>query len=144
MFAPYLDLRAAQRDHGFRPCDTEELAAQTIGVADKGGDETVAWPAIDFLRRAELADAPLRHHRQPVGKAQGLALVVGDEDRRDAELALDFAQLDLHRGAQILVERGKRLIEQQHGRIDDQRARQRDALLLAAGELARLAVLQCR
>ena len=51
-------------------------------------------------------------------------------------------QLDLHRGAQVLVERGKGLVEQQHLAVDHQRAGQRDALLLAAGELPGPAVLE--
>jgi ABC-type proline/glycine betaine transport system ATPase subunit len=45
-----------------------------------------------------------------------------------------------HVEAEILVERAERLVEQQHLRIDGQAARERDALLLAAGELARLAL----
>ena len=44
--------------------------------------------------------------------------------------------------AQLLVERGQRLVEQQHLRPPRQRARQRHALLLAAGELIGLALLQ--
>ena len=53
------------------------------------------------------------------------------------DLALDPLQLDLHLLAQLQVERAERLVEQQHGRAVDERARERDALLLAAGELAR-------
>ena len=49
-------------------------------------------------------------------------------------------QLDLHLLAQLQVERAERLVEQQHPRRVDDRARERDALALAAGELRRLAV----
>ena len=49
-------------------------------------------------------------------------------------------QLDLEALAQLQVERAERLVEQQHRGLVDQRARQRDALLLAARELARLAL----
>ena len=48
-------------------------------------------------------------------------------------------QLELGLPAQLLVERGERLVEQQHARPLDQRARERDALALAAGQLVRLA-----
>ncbi len=41
----------------------------------------------------------------------------------------------LRLAAQLLVERGHRLVEQQHARALDQRARERHALALAAGEL---------
>ena len=54
--------------------------------------------------------------------------------------ALDLAQLDLHLLAQLGVEIGERLVEQQDARLDDQRAGQRDALLLAARHAPRKAV----
>src|SRR3954447_12727452 len=122
--------------------DALEPAAQHVGVTDKRGNEALQRSAVDLLWRAELANSPLRHYRQPIGKAQRLALIVGDEDGGDPQLALDFPQLHLHRRAQVLVERRKRLVEQQYGRIDHERAGQRHALLLSAGELARLATRQ--
>ena len=51
-------------------------------------------------------------------------------------------QLELHLLAQLQVERAERLVEQQHARAVDERARERDALLLAARELARLAAAE--
>ena len=56
-----------------------------------------------------------------------------------AEAALQLDQLELGVGAQLLVERRHRLVEQQHARALDQRAPQRDTLALAAGQLVRLA-----
>ena len=44
--------------------------------------------------------------------------------------------------AQLQVERAERLVEQQHARLVDERPRERDPLLLAAGELARLALAE--
>ena len=44
--------------------------------------------------------------------------------------------------ADFRVERAERLVEQQHGRAQDQRPGQRDALLLAAGELVRAALAE--
>ena len=55
------------------------------------------------------------------------------------DLGLDALELDLHLPAQLEVERAERLVEQQHLRVVDQGARQRHPLLLAAGELGRLA-----
>ena len=49
--------------------------------------------------------------------------------------------LFLHLAAQMLVQRRKRLVEQENGRLEDQRAGQRDALLLAARQLGRQLVL---
>src|SRR5437016_14493142 len=67
---------------------------------------------------------------------------MGDEDGGHAELALNLLELDLHRSAQVPVERRERLVEQQHLGTNDERARERNPLLLAAGELTRLTILQ--
>ena len=68
---------------------------------------------------------------------QRLLLVVGDEDQGDAELLLQLLQLELHLLAQLAVERAERLVAQAAPRGSiTMRAGQRDALLLAAGELA--------
>ena len=80
------------------------------------------------------------HHRHAIRQRERFLLVVRHEHRRDAEPLLQAAQLDLHLLAQHLVERAERLVEQQHGRLDDDRARERDALLLSAGQLPRIAV----
>ncbi len=47
-----------------------------------------------------------------------------------------LAQLRAH----LRVERAERLVEQQHPRLDRERARQRHALALTAGELGRVAL----
>ena len=44
--------------------------------------------------------------------------------------------------ADLGVERAERLVEQQHLRVDGERAGQRHPLALAAGELRRVAVLE--
>ena len=66
---------------------------------------------------------------------QRLALIVRDVDEGDADPLLDRAQLVAHVLAQPEVERRERLVEQQHLGLDRQRACDRDALLLAAGQL---------
>ncbi len=95
---------------------------------------------VELARRRHLLDAPAVHHRDAVGHGERLFLVVRHVDRRDADLALQPLQLDLHVVAQLLVERAERLVEQEHGRPGDERARERDPLLLAAGKLARIAL----
>ena len=86
----------------------------------------------------------LVHHRDRVGHGHGLLLVVGDVDEGDPDLGLDPLELDLHLAAQLEVERAERLVEEQHLRLVDQRPGQRDALLLAAGELGRAALARAR
>ena len=58
--------------------------------------------------------------------------------------ALDRADLLAQRHADLGVERRERLVEQQHLRLRRERAGQRHALLLAAGELVGIAVAELR
>ena len=55
---------------------------------------------------------------------------------------VDAQQLPLHDLARHRIERGERFVHQQHFGIGGQDARQGDALLHAAGQLRRIAVLE--
>jgi hypothetical protein len=90
---------------------------------------------VELLRRADLHDLAGAHHADPVAQRQRLLLVVGHQDEGDAELALKVLQLDLHLLAQLAVERGQRLVEQQELRLVHDGSRQRHPLLLAARHL---------
>ncbi len=63
------------------------------------------------------------------------------KDEGDAHFALEPLQFELHLFAELQVQRAQRLVEQQHFRPIDQGARQRHALLLAAGQLLGFAPL---
>ena len=78
--------------------------------------------------------------RDAVAHRQRFLLVVGDIEEGDADLGLDALELGLHLLAELEIERAERLVEQQHRRPVDDRARQADALALAAGELCRPAL----
>jgi hypothetical protein len=93
-------------------------------------------PPVDVERRAELHEGAAIEHGDARGQRHRLVLVVGDVDRRDAELAVEPAQLHAHLRSQAGVEIGQRLVEEQGARLQHERAGQRHALLLAAGELA--------
>ena len=77
-----------------------------------------------------------------VAHRERLFLVVRDVDEGDAEVLLERLQEHLHLLAQLQVERAERLVEQQHRRRVDDRARERDALALPARELHGLAVAE--
>ena len=120
------------------------VALEQVGDADETGDELAGGALVDLDRRPELLDAAVVDHHQAVAHRQRLLLVVGDEDERDADLALDPLELELHLLAQLEVERAERLVEQQHVRLVDDRAGERDALALSAGELDRFAGAEAR
>ena len=108
----------------------------------KSATTRLAGLRIDLLRRAVLLQPAAVDHRDLVGQRQRLGLVVGDVDEGDAGAALQALQLDAHLLAELGVEVGQRLVEQQDFRLDHEAAGQRHALLLAAGELVRIALLQ--
>ena len=121
-----------------RPSPTDSSGAgQEVGRADEPGDEDAGRRGVDLLRRPDLLDLTAAHDGDAVAHRERLALVVGHEDERDPDLALDPLELDLHRLAQLQVEGGQRLVEEQGARQVDERPGQGDALLLAAGELGR-------
>ena len=98
-------------------------------------------PREQLLRRADLADHAVLQHHDAVGQRQRLLLVVRDVDRGGAERRVDAADLGPHLEPQLGVEVGERLVHQHQRRLDHDGARDRHALLLAAGELARQLVL---
>ena len=115
------------------------VPARKVRAADEARHEAVGRPLVEVALAADLVDRALVHHHQPVGHGERLLLVVGHHHRGEAELALQLADLDPHLLAQLGVEVGERLVEQQHVGPDGERAGQRHALLLAARELARQA-----
>ena len=124
-------------DERARPAD-ERLgggSVEHVGGSDEVGDEPVRRVLVDVAGLADLFDPAVVEHREPVAQGECLVLIVGDDDERDADLALDFLQLDLHLFAQFEIECAERLVEQQHPGTSDQRARQRHSLTLTARQL---------
>ena len=117
-------------------------ALDDIAGADEARNEFGLGPGVDVFGRAELVDPAAVHDRDLVGRGHRLGLVMGDIDGSVAILVMQTADLEPHFFAQIRIEIGQRLVEQQRLRFDDQGARQRDALLLSAGEFAGIALRQ--
>jgi hypothetical protein len=114
-------------------------AAQHVVVADEAGDEGVGRRLVQLLGARDLLDAAVVEERDAIRERARLRLVVRDEHHGHAELAMQAADLELHLLAQLLVERRERLVHQHHARLEHERARERDPLLLAARELLGLA-----
>lgn len=72
----------------------------------------------------------VNHERYPVSHCGSLALVVGNHDCRDALRALNAANQLRQLFAQIGIEAGKGLVEQQQSRPNNQCSSQRNPLLL--------------
>jgi hypothetical protein len=115
-------------------------AFNQVRFAEEAADKRIGRTLIHLDRRSNLIDPAVIHDGDAVGHAHRLLLVVRDVQYGHAEALLDFFDLDLHLEAQVLVKRTERLVHQYNGRVEDDRARQGDALLLPARELARGAI----
>ena len=112
------------------------------GRADEAGDEAVDRPVVDRLRRVELLDQAALHDGDAVGERHRLDLVVGDVDHGVGQPLVQPLDLDAQLRAQLGVEVGQRLVEQEDVDVAHQRTADRHALALAAGQLRRLALQQ--
>ncbi len=121
-----------------------DAAADDVVVAHEAGDELGLGPRRDRQRVGDLLDPRVVHDDDPVGHRERFLLVVRDVDEHQAELALEVAQLDAHPQLEQPVEVAERLVEEERLRLRHEHARERDPLLLAAGERARLAVGELR
>src|SRR4051794_28366007 len=88
------------------------------------------------------AAGPGAHHDDAAAEKDRLLDVVGDEQHRLLVALPDAEQQFLHQGAGLVVERAERLVEEQDFWIVGKGARDRGALLHAAGQLLRPVVLE--
>ena len=125
----------ASREHAHRsePFDadgddvvagSDHRAGEEVALADEIGDEPGPREAVDLRRLVGLLDAAVVHHRNPVRQRQRFGLVVRHVDERDADFLLQVDELDLQLLAELRVECCQRLVEQQHRRMRDERARE--------------------
>ena len=115
-----------------------EVPHQFFLAFEKFDAERVARPR-QGDRHLDLHRARMRrHHQHAVGQIDRLRDVMRDVNDGLAGLAPHLGEQPLHVVAGEGVERGERLVHQQHGRIVGERARDGDALLHAARQMVRI------
>ncbi len=110
-------------------------------VAGEFGDVVVGRLQHQVGAGADLDDAAFAHDGDAVGEPQRLEEIVRDEDDRLLEQGLQPQELVLHLPADQRIERAERLVEEPDVGLDREAAGDADALLHAAGKLARAARL---
>ena len=116
-----------------RPCSADAASTSGSSIAR---DALVGAPG-DRRRRVERHEHAVGEHADPRGQRQRLAHVVRDDDDGLADRGLDAPKLAVQLAARDGIERAERLVHQQNRRIGGERARDPDALALAAGQLLR-------
>ena len=124
---------AARRSRPSTVPSSRFIAGEPMKSATKRLDGRI----VDLVGRADLLQLAILQHRDLGRERHRLDLVVRDIDDRRAGLLMQPLDLDAHVDAQLGVEIGQRLVEQEHARLTHQRAAHRDALALAARKLAR-------
>src|SRR5690606_27454817 len=126
-------LAAANRATRAAACVTTahplRYCCHAVCLADEVGHQAARSRLVDLFRRAVVCGAALVEDRDAVTHAQRLLLVVRDEHEGDAGGALQALQFGLHATPQLQVERGERLVEQQHLRLLSECPGERHALL---------------
>ena len=120
-------------------------SVEQVVLSDEAGHEAAFRFFVQSFRSGDLLDAALVHDRDPVGENHRFALVVGDVEHGHPEALLEAADFVLHLLAQAAVQRPERLVHEHQVGLEHERPGDRDALLLAAGQLpgaARLEALQ--
>ena len=88
-----------------------------LGRADEAGDEEIVGIVVKLEWRADLFDHTVAQDDDAVGQRHRFDLIVGDVDHRGVEFAMQPRQLDTHVYAQLGIEIGKRLVEQEDLRV---------------------------
>src|SRR5579883_2968599 len=105
-------------------------------LADEGARALLRGALEDLHGRPLLHDHTLVHEHHAVGGGAREAHLVADHDHGHARLAQRAHDLE-HRAHKLRIERRRRLVEQHDPRFERDRARDRHALLLAAGQFGR-------
>src|SRR3989454_7113402 len=107
---------------------------EPVGHAEEVRGEGARRLEIDLLRRALLHDLARVHQDHAVGDGEGLLLIVCDVDHGGADPALEPADLHAQPLADLGVEIGERLDQEQHAPLPPQSPRESHPLLLARPE----------
>jgi hypothetical protein len=119
-----------------------KTSAEPQRLANELGDETGSRRVVDFPWGSDLDNAATIHERDTVGNANRFDLVMRHQQRGRSDRPQDFAELDPQRLAQLGIEVREGFVEQQKPRRDRQSSSQRHALLLAAAQCGRTAILE--
>jgi hypothetical protein len=111
---------------------------------DEAGHEAVGRLLVELGGPRHLLEAPALEHRDAVAERERLDLVVRHVEHGGGRAPAQLRDLGAHLHPQLGVEVRERLVEQEGCGLAHQRAAHRDALPLAARELARRALEQRR
>ena len=111
-----------------------------VCFADKFCDKSCGRLFVNFIRTTDLQHFSLIHHRNAVGYGKSLALVMGNKNKGNTDLIVQFIKFNEKISPQLCVKCRKRFIQEQYPRFVNQCASNCNSLLLPPGKLRRLFV----
>ena len=120
----------------------DHLPTDEIPLANEAGHERRLRLVVKVVGRVPLLQAAFLEHANLVADGKGFFLVMGHQNGTGAAALENVANLMAQASAQLYVEVGKWLVEQQQLRLRCQCTGQGDPLLLAAGQFMRVAPAQ--
>ena len=117
------------------------FAQKQVGCAQKARHEARRRIAIELLRCAGFQQPAHLHDADTIRQRKGFLLIVCDQNGGHADASLHGAHGLAQFNANFRVQGTEGLIEQQYRRLMRERPGDRDTLLLAAGKLARVALV---
>src|SRR6266545_6941013 len=99
---------------------------------------------VELLGGRHLEHPAVAYHGDAVRERERFFLIVRDVHGRDSQVLLQLADLGAHLDPDLRIEVRQRLVQEQDVRIQHEGAGERNALLLAAGELAGITELEAR
>ena len=111
-----------------RPSRVSRGRAGEQAGAREGRDERVGGGGDELGGRPGLEKRAVDDDADRVGERGGVLEVVRDDDRGQVELAEVLVQLEADAGLRVGVERGERLVEEEHVGLARERAGEADAL----------------
>ena len=115
--------QALGRQGHFHSCATEACAIDTgrqltlekvhLRRTDEAGHKAVGRVVVHLQRRAYLLHPALVHHHDAITQRHGFDLIVGDVDHARADTFVQFTDLFAHAHAQLGIEVGQRLVEEE-------------------------------
>ena len=103
-----------------------------VGEPMKPRDEDIGRTVVEFERRAHLLHHAVMHDDDAAGHRHGLDLVVGHIDGSGFQRLMQRLDFGAHLRAQLGIEIGQRLVEQEDLGIAHDGAAHGDALTLSA------------
>ena len=122
----------------------DELTVDEVHLrsADEAGNEEVAGCIVKGLRSIDLLNETVLHNNDSRCHGHSLDLVVRNVNERGLNVLVQLRKLGSHRGTQLCVQVGQRLVKKEDLGLTDDSTPESDTLFLTAGQSLRLSVEQ--